>query len=53
MARLLRRSTLKVEGAYFLNFNNTWIPVGADALEARFCKSRAGELPPIRLSNTS
>jgi hypothetical protein len=23
------------EGAYFLNFNNTWIPVGADALEAQ------------------
>jgi hypothetical protein len=21
--------------AYFLNFNNTWIPVGADALEAQ------------------
>ena len=23
------------EGAYFLKFNNTWIPVGADALEAQ------------------
>ena len=23
------------EGSYFLNFNNTWIPVGADALEAQ------------------
>ena len=23
------------EGSYFLNFNNTWIPVGADALQAQ------------------
>ena len=23
------------EGSYFLNFNNTWIPVGGDALEAQ------------------
>jgi len=23
------------EGSYFLNFNNTWIPVGEDALEAQ------------------
>ncbi|MGB2676853.1 MAG: hypothetical protein WAN12_07200 [Candidatus Acidiferrum sp.] len=23
------------EGSYFLNFNNTWIPVGSDALEAQ------------------
>jgi len=23
------------EGFYFLNFNNTWIPAGADALEAQ------------------
>src|SRR5260370_3081435 len=24
-----------LEGSYFLNFNNTWIPVGEDALEAQ------------------
>ncbi len=24
------------EGSYFLNFNNTWIPVGEDALEAQY-----------------
>ena len=24
------------EGSYFLEFNNTWIPVRGDALEARF-----------------
>lgn len=39
------------EGSYFLNFNNTWIPVGEDALEAQHQrKLRLHQIEYVRLS---
>ena len=42
------------EGAYFLNFNNTWIPVGADALKAQHQrKVKLNQVEHERLSGKS